>query len=112
MVIPELPSLAVTLLMVKLGNNVKGLDWNTEDEYEQLKVMNGTVKVPVAVRDAVVGLGEVDDDRPHFDSVETTRLPDAFDAVEDLLPRFATCTAGAANRGVSAVVAGARVALA
>jgi nitrate reductase alpha subunit len=38
--------IAIGPLMIKLGNNVKGLDWNTEEEYEQLKVMNGTVKVP------------------------------------------------------------------
>jgi nitrate reductase alpha subunit len=38
--------IAIGPLMVKLGNNVKGLDWNTEVEYEQLKVMNGEVKVP------------------------------------------------------------------
>jgi nitrate reductase alpha subunit len=31
-------------LMVKLGNNIKGVDWNTADEYEQLKAMNGAVK--------------------------------------------------------------------
>ena len=38
--------IAIGPLMVKIGNNVKGIDWNTEIEYEQLKVMNGTVKVP------------------------------------------------------------------
>ena len=38
--------IAIGPLMVKIGNNVKGIDWNTEAEYEQLKVMNGTVKVP------------------------------------------------------------------
>ncbi|KAA3654244.1 MAG: nitrate reductase subunit alpha [Proteobacteria bacterium] len=30
-------------LMVKLGNNVKGIDWNTEAEYEELKKCNYTV---------------------------------------------------------------------
>ena len=38
--------IAIGPLMTKIGNNVKGLDWNTEMEYDQLKVMNGTVKVP------------------------------------------------------------------
>jgi len=38
--------IAIGPLMVKIGNNVKGIDWNTEMEYEQLKVMNGTVKEP------------------------------------------------------------------
>jgi nitrate reductase alpha subunit len=31
-------------LMVKLGNNVKGIDWNTEHEYEELKQVNGAVQ--------------------------------------------------------------------
>jgi nitrate reductase alpha subunit len=31
-------------LMVKLGNNVKGIDWNTEREYEELKQVNYAVK--------------------------------------------------------------------
>lgn len=30
--------------MTKLGNNVKGIDWNTDDEYEHLKHYNGTVQ--------------------------------------------------------------------
>ncbi len=31
--------------MTKLGNNVKGIDWNTDEEYEHLKHHNGTVKI-------------------------------------------------------------------
>jgi nitrate reductase alpha subunit len=31
-------------LMVKLGNNIKGIDWNTETEYEELKHHNGTIR--------------------------------------------------------------------
>jgi len=38
--------IALGPLMVKLGNNVKGLDWNTEQEYEELKRHNGTVQEP------------------------------------------------------------------
>ncbi|MDP2693274.1 MAG: nitrate reductase subunit alpha [Gallionella sp.] len=38
--------IAIGPLMVTLGNNVKGLDWNTEAEYEELKLCNYTVKVP------------------------------------------------------------------
>ncbi len=38
--------IALGPLMVKLGNNVKGIDWNTEAEYEELKLCNYTVKVP------------------------------------------------------------------
>ncbi|HLA33604.1 MAG TPA: nitrate reductase subunit alpha, partial [Rhodocyclaceae bacterium] len=33
-------------LMVKLGNNIKGIDWNTEEEYNELKKCNYTVKEP------------------------------------------------------------------
>ncbi|GAB4348492.1 MAG: nitrate reductase subunit alpha [Gammaproteobacteria bacterium] len=32
-------------LMVKLGNNVKGIDWNTEQEYEELKHHNGVIEI-------------------------------------------------------------------
>jgi nitrate reductase alpha subunit len=32
-------------LMVKLGNNIKGLDWNTEQEYEELRKHNGAVRL-------------------------------------------------------------------
>jgi len=31
-------------LMVKAGNNIKGIDWNTDLEYEQLKEINYTIK--------------------------------------------------------------------
>jgi nitrate reductase alpha subunit len=30
-------------LMTKLGNNIKGIDWNTEEEYGHLKELNGVV---------------------------------------------------------------------
>jgi nitrate reductase alpha subunit len=33
-------------LMVSQGNNVKGLSWNTEEEYERLKVQNGEITEP------------------------------------------------------------------
>ncbi|GBG14936.1 nitrate reductase / nitrite oxidoreductase, alpha subunit [Novimethylophilus kurashikiensis] len=38
--------IALGPLMVKLGNSVKGIDWNTEQEYEELKRHNYTVKEP------------------------------------------------------------------
>ncbi len=38
--------IALGPLMTKLGNNIKGLDWNTEQEYEELKRCNGTVREP------------------------------------------------------------------
>jgi len=31
-------------LMVELGNNTKGIDWNTEEEYEHLKRINYTIR--------------------------------------------------------------------
>jgi nitrate reductase alpha subunit len=31
-------------LLIKLGNNVKGIDWNTEEEYEHLKHLNAVIK--------------------------------------------------------------------
>ena len=38
--------IALGPLMVKLGNNVKGIDWDTKAEYEELKLCNYTVRVP------------------------------------------------------------------
>ncbi len=38
--------IALGPLMTKLGNNVKGIDWNTDQEYEELKKCNYTVKLP------------------------------------------------------------------
>jgi nitrate reductase alpha subunit len=38
--------IALGPLMVKIGNNIKGIDWNTEEEYEELKKCNYTVKEP------------------------------------------------------------------
>ncbi|MBS4018809.1 MAG: nitrate reductase subunit alpha [Dechloromonas sp.] len=37
--------IALGPLMTKLGNNVKGIDWNTEQEYKELAVLNKTVQV-------------------------------------------------------------------
>ncbi|MEW5755729.1 MAG: nitrate reductase subunit alpha [Pseudomonadota bacterium] len=37
--------IALGPMMTKIGNNVKGIDWNTEEEYEHLKHHNGTVKL-------------------------------------------------------------------
>lgn len=38
--------IALGPLMIKIGNNVKGIDWNTEQEYEELKKCNGIVTEP------------------------------------------------------------------
>lgn len=37
--------IALGPLMTKIGNGVKGIEWNTEEEYEQLKELNHTVQV-------------------------------------------------------------------
>ncbi len=37
--------IALGPLLTKIGNGVKGIEWNTEEEYEQLKDLNYTVKV-------------------------------------------------------------------
>jgi len=36
--------IALGPLMVKIGNNVKGIDWNTEQEYKELASLNRTVQ--------------------------------------------------------------------
>ncbi len=38
--------IALGPLMSKIGNGIKGLEWNTQAEYEELKLCNYTVKVP------------------------------------------------------------------
>jgi len=38
--------IALGPLMTKIGNNIKGIDWNTEQEYEELKKCNYTVTEP------------------------------------------------------------------
>ncbi len=38
--------IALGPMMQKLGNNIKGIDWNTDQEYEELKKFNATVKEP------------------------------------------------------------------
>ncbi len=37
--------IALGPLMTKVGNGVKGIEWNTEEEYEQLKELNHTVQL-------------------------------------------------------------------
>ena len=36
--------IALGPLMKKLGNNIKGIDWNTDHEVDELAVLNGTIK--------------------------------------------------------------------
>ncbi len=37
--------IALGPLLEKLGNTIKGIEWDTKDEYEQLKLHNGTIKL-------------------------------------------------------------------
>lgn len=73
--------------------------------------VEGAVSLPVIVNAGAVSLGAVDATISALDSIETTRMPDAFEAVEDLVPKFEACVARAPRSGgVAMLVAGARVA--
>ncbi|HEX8978834.1 MAG TPA: nitrate reductase subunit alpha [Parasulfuritortus sp.] len=52
-------------LMVKIGNNVKGIDWNTEQEYKELASLNRTVTEP----GVSFGMPSLEDDISVCDSV-------------------------------------------
>jgi nitrate reductase alpha subunit len=45
-------------LMLKLGNNIKGMDWNTEAEYEELKAIN----YPIADEGISKGMPSLEED--------------------------------------------------
>lgn len=69
-----------------------------------------SVRVPVAIRDGAVQLGVPSPDSVVLESVETFRMPDAFDVLESLEPRLQACVAGVDGRsGVKSVLVGARV---
>jgi hypothetical protein len=66
--------------------------------------------VPVLVRDGAVQLGERASDLAALDSVETFRMPDAFDTLESLEPALQACMRSLDRQsGVKAVLVGARV---
>ncbi|HNF76498.1 MAG TPA: molybdopterin dinucleotide binding domain-containing protein, partial [Thauera aminoaromatica] len=57
--------IALGPLMVKLGNNVKGIDWDTTQEYEELKKCN----YPVQVEGVSKGMPSLEEDIYVCDSV-------------------------------------------
>ena len=52
-------------LMVSQGNGVKGLSWNTEEEYERLKIQNGTIPDPGVTQ----GMPSLQDDMAVCDAI-------------------------------------------
>ncbi len=69
-----------------------------------------TVEVPVVVRGGKVSLGSQTRTEGGLDSVETHRMPDAFEEIETLLPELQTCTRRIdRNSAVRSLVVGARV---
>jgi hypothetical protein len=68
------------------------------------------VSIPVAVRGGSVGLGERASGSFGIESVETHRMPDAFEVIENVLPEIQVCVREQdRSSGVSSVVVGARV---
>jgi hypothetical protein len=69
----------------------------------------GSLRLPLVLRAGKLALAEGKDAAPILETVETTRMPDAFDVIEDLIPKFEGCISGPKRGKVVAVVAGARV---
>lgn len=70
-----------------------------------------SASVPVAVRGGAVQLGERPPDSALLESVETFRMPDAFDVLESLEPELQACTRTLdRSSGVKGLLVGARVA--
>ena len=68
--------------------------------------------VPIVLRAGVLHRGETAGDTAAFDSVETVRMPDAFDVLEGLEPALQACMRSSdarAGSGVRGLLAGARV---
>jgi hypothetical protein len=71
-----------------------------------------TMAVPIALRSGKLGLGERVTQVTGIESVETHRMPDAFEELEVLTPKLEGCIHQLdAGSGVKAIVVGARVAL-
>ncbi len=69
-----------------------------------------SASVPVAVRASAVQLGEPMADTARIDTIETLRMPDAFDVLEALVPELAACVNDVDRiRGVRSMFVGARV---
>jgi hypothetical protein len=70
-----------------------------------------SVAVPVVVRGGAVQLAELAAPPAGFESIETYRMPDAFDVLEGLVPDLEGCMQGVDRRlGLRSVLVGARVA--
>jgi hypothetical protein len=66
--------------------------------------------VPIVLRGGVLARGESAPDTAVIDSVETIRMPDAFEAVEALEPALQACIRGGNGSGsVRSLLVGARV---
>jgi hypothetical protein len=69
-----------------------------------------SVSVPVVVRAGVVLAGQRAPDTALLESVETLRMPDAFDVLESLEPALQSCVRAASRSGgAKSVLVGARV---
>ena len=66
-----------------------------------------SASVPVVIRGGALKLGERKADAATFESVETIRMPDAFDVLESLQPSLLACLRGAS--GVKSMLVAARV---
>lgn len=69
-----------------------------------------SARVPVAVRASAVQLGEASVDVARIDSIETLRMPDAYEILEAMVPELAACVNDVDRiRGVHSMFVGARV---
>jgi hypothetical protein len=94
-----------------------GLTQEVEDcmsaRFEAHKLPAGapwSASIPIAVRRGAVQLGERASDAAMIESVETFRMPDAFDTLEALEPELQACMRGLDRQsGVKSMLVGARV---
>ncbi len=71
-----------------------------------------SVSVPIVVRAGKVQLGASGSDALGFESVETHRMPDAFEALEALVPELEACAREIdRSSGVRTMMVGARIAM-
>ena len=69
-----------------------------------------TTSVPVLIRRGAVQLGERTSDAVAFDTVETFRMPDAFDTLDAIEPALQACMRGLGPKSpVKGLIVGARV---
>jgi hypothetical protein len=69
-----------------------------------------TEVVPIAIHAGVLGLAERSSNLVALESVETRRMPDAFDLLESLVPKLQTCLHELdRSSGIRSIVVGAKV---